>query len=55
MRSYIEKFAYKSIDSYQWKDYLFEYFADQKDVLNEVDFDAWFYGLGMPPVKPRLL
>jgi leukotriene-A4 hydrolase len=52
LRTYIKKFAYQSIDSFQWKDHLCEYFADKKDLLDTVDFDAWFYGLGMPPVKP---
>ena len=55
LRAYIEKFAYQSIDSYQWKQFLFEYFEEKKALLDQVDFDAWFFGFGMPPVQPRLV
>ncbi|KAK6042470.1 leukotriene A4 hydrolase [Cooperia oncophora] len=41
-----------AIDSFQWKKHLHEYFHDKKDILNTVDFDAWFYAVGMPPEKP---
>ncbi|KAK6748267.1 hypothetical protein RB195_001103 [Necator americanus] len=52
LRDYINTFAHKAIDSYQWKKHLYEYFNDKKDILNTVVFDAWFYAVGMPPEKP---
>ncbi|XP_038061644.1 leukotriene A-4 hydrolase-like isoform X2 [Patiria miniata] len=52
LKSYINKFKYKSITTQQWKDYLYEYFHDQQSVFDVVDWDAWFFQPGMPPVKP---
>ncbi|XP_052095288.1 leukotriene A-4 hydrolase-like isoform X1 [Mytilus californianus] len=53
LKAYIEKFKYKSIDSNQWKDFLFSFFQSKVDVLNKVDWDTWFSGVGMPPIKPE--
>ncbi|XP_077565883.1 leukotriene A-4 hydrolase [Stigmatopora nigra] len=53
VKSYIQKFAYKSVTTEQWKDFLFTYFKDKVDVLNKVDWNAWISTPGMPPVKPR--
>ncbi|CAJ0601309.1 unnamed protein product [Cylicocyclus nassatus] len=53
LRDYINTFAHKAIDSYQWKKHLHEYFVDKKAILSTVDFDAWFYAVGMPPEKPK--
>ncbi|WKY04326.1 hypothetical protein Q1695_005378 [Nippostrongylus brasiliensis] len=52
LRDYLTTFAHKAIDSYQWKKHLFEYFHDKRDILNSIDFDAWFHAVGMPPEKP---
>ncbi|VDL77484.1 unnamed protein product [Nippostrongylus brasiliensis] len=52
LRDYLTTFAHKAIDSYQWKKHLFEYFHDKRDILNTIDFDAWFHAVGMPPEKP---
>lgn len=75
VKSYIQMFAYRSVTTAQWKDFLFAYFKDkvrrvrvfplpgpldtrlcrspsQVDVLKEVDWDAWMFTPGMPPVKP---
>ncbi|KAK6053408.1 leukotriene A4 hydrolase [Cooperia oncophora] len=52
LRDYLTTFAHMAIDSFQWKKHLHEYFHDKKDILNTVDFDAWFYAVGMPPEKP---
>ncbi|XP_046356909.2 leukotriene A-4 hydrolase-like isoform X2 [Haliotis rufescens] len=54
LRSYIEKFTKESIDTQQWKEYLYSYFSDEKSqtALNTVDWDTWFNGQGMPPVIP---
>ncbi|XP_071157222.1 leukotriene A-4 hydrolase-like isoform X4 [Mytilus edulis] len=53
LKAYIEKFKYKSIDSTQWKDFLFSFFQSKVDVLNKVDWDTWFSAVGMPPIKPE--
>ncbi|XP_022105369.1 leukotriene A-4 hydrolase-like isoform X1 [Acanthaster planci] len=52
LQSYINKYKYKSITTQQWKDYLFEYFHDKQSVFDVVDWDAWFFQPGMPPLKP---
>ncbi|XP_063422028.1 leukotriene A-4 hydrolase-like isoform X2 [Mytilus trossulus] len=53
LKAYIEKFKYKSIDSTQWKDFLFSFFQSKVDVLNKVDWETWFSAVGMPPIKPK--
>ncbi|XGW31167.1 hypothetical protein V3C99_009824 [Haemonchus contortus] len=53
LRDYLTTFAHKAIDSHQWKKHLYEYFQDKTDILNAVDFDAWFHAVGMPPEKPN--
>ncbi|CAI4227985.1 unnamed protein product [Auanema sp. JU1783] len=52
LRNYIQTFAHKAIDSMQWKDHLYTYFHDKKHILDKVDFNLWFNGVGMPPEKP---
>lgn len=51
LRAYIEQFMFKSIDTNQWKQFLFSFFQDQEETLNSVDWDAWLYCPGMPPVN----
>ncbi|KAK5877208.1 hypothetical protein CesoFtcFv8_026474 [Champsocephalus esox] len=53
VKSYIQMFAYGSATTDEWKNYLFTYFKDKVDVLNQVDWDAWMFTPGMPPVKPQ--
>ncbi|VDM41800.1 unnamed protein product [Toxocara canis] len=53
IKDYIRQFSLKSIDSYQWKDHLYAYFDQKRDILDSVDFDKWFDGVGMPPDKPH--
>ncbi|KAJ8146730.1 hypothetical protein OY671_000226 [Metschnikowia pulcherrima] len=50
---YFTKFKYKSLDTYQFLDTLYEYFADQKAKLDEIDWHTWLYEPGMPPVSPN--
>ncbi|KAG8189646.1 hypothetical protein JTE90_018495 [Oedothorax gibbosus] len=52
LKSYIDEYKYKSIDTDTWKSYLYKYFSDKEDVLNTVDWNAWLYAPGMPPLKP---
>lgn len=51
VKSYIQMFAYSSVTTDQWKNYLFTYFKDKVDILNKVDWNAWMHTPGMPPVK----
>uniref|UniRef100_A0A672YUH6 Leukotriene A(4) hydrolase n=1 Tax=Sphaeramia orbicularis TaxID=375764 RepID=A0A672YUH6_9TELE len=53
VKSYIQMFAYSSVTTEQWKDYLYTYFKDKVDILNKVDWNAWMFTPGMPPVKPQ--
>uniref|UniRef100_A0AAX7TLZ7 Peptidase M1 leukotriene A4 hydrolase/aminopeptidase C-terminal domain-containing protein n=1 Tax=Astatotilapia calliptera TaxID=8154 RepID=A0AAX7TLZ7_ASTCA len=53
VKSYIQRFAYSSVTTEEWKNYLFAYFKDKVDILNKVDWNAWMFTPGMPPVKPQ--
>ncbi|KAM7367457.1 hypothetical protein PAMP_015357 [Pampus punctatissimus] len=53
VKSYIQMFAYSSVTTDEWKNYLFTYFKDKVEVLNKVDWTAWMFTPGMPPVKPQ--
>lgn len=52
LRSYYTKFAYKSIDSEQFKNYFLEYF-DGREKLESIDWDTWLHAPGMPIYKPQ--
>lgn len=52
---YFERWSGKSLDSYDFKTTLLEFFEGDKDVskkLGEIDWDTWFYTPGFPP-KPE--
>ncbi|XP_063540156.1 leukotriene A-4 hydrolase isoform X1 [Cydia strobilella] len=51
LRSYLNHFARKSLDTDQFKAYLLKYFSDNEK-LNAVDWKAWLNTSGMPPVIP---
>ncbi|XP_056132354.1 leukotriene A-4 hydrolase [Lampris incognitus] len=53
VKSYIQLFAYSSVTTEEWKNYLFTYFRDKVDILEKVDWNAWMNTPGMPPVKPQ--
>ncbi|WEW61297.1 Leucyl aminopeptidase yscIV [Emydomyces testavorans] len=51
---YFQKFSRKSLDSYEFKSCVMEYFASDTEaqaLLKGVDWDSWFYQPGLPP-KP---
>lgn len=50
---YFKTYRYKSLDTYQFLDTLYDFFADKKSVLDTIDWEAWLYKPGMPPVKPN--
>ncbi|XP_001607975.4 leukotriene A-4 hydrolase [Nasonia vitripennis] len=53
LRSYLDTFKYKSLNTTQWKEYLYKYFANKTEILNTVNWDAWFNKPGEPPVIPK--
>ncbi|KAL1640706.1 Leucyl aminopeptidase yscIV [Diplodia intermedia] len=51
---YFSKYKFKSLDSYDFKATLIDFFASDKDAsakLESLDWDTWFYAPGYPP-KP---
>ncbi|ODQ67989.1 leukotriene A-4 hydrol [Nadsonia fulvescens var. elongata DSM 6958] len=56
---YFSKYRTKSLDSYEFKATLYEYFANVEGgenfvaKLDSVDWDTWFYTPGMPPITPN--
>lgn len=51
---YFNKYKGKSLDSYEFKSTILDFFKDDSDAstaLNELDWDSWFYAPGLPP-KP---
>ncbi|KAL4659337.1 leukotriene A-4 hydrolase [Arapaima gigas] len=50
IRYYIQRYAYASVNTDEWKNCLFTYFRDKGDVLKKVDWDGWMNTPGMPPV-----
>ncbi|KAI8056806.1 peptidase family M1-domain-containing protein [Syncephalis plumigaleata] len=55
MKAYVKQFAGKSIDTEEWKQFLYDYMdkhhgSEKVALLNQVDWHAWFKGTGMPPV-----
>ncbi|KAI3402669.2 LAP2 [Candida oxycetoniae] len=53
IRDYFKHFRYKSLDTYQFVDYLYNYFKDEKQSLDGIDWDEWLFKPGMPPVDPK--
>lgn len=52
LKSYYEHFKFKSIDSFQFKEFFLNAFKD-KPRIKEIDWDMWFYEPGMPKIKPN--
>jgi leukotriene-A4 hydrolase len=58
MPAYFDHFMFKSLTTYEFKEFLYNWFItnrgeELKAKLDEIDWDAWFYGRGMPPVTPK--
>ncbi|KAK2577166.1 hypothetical protein KPH14_003323 [Odynerus spinipes] len=53
LRSYLNTFKYKSIVTADWKEYLYKYFSNKTELLDSVDWNAWLYTPGMPPIIPN--
>ncbi|XP_069682260.1 leukotriene A-4 hydrolase isoform X2 [Periplaneta americana] len=52
LRAYINKFKYKSIDTDDFKNFLYEYFPNNTK-LKAVDWNEWLFKPGMPPIIPK--
>jgi len=52
LKSYYKKFAYKSIDSYEFQSYFLSYFSDC-EAVKTIDWDTWFNKPGMPVYRPK--
>ncbi|KAG7715169.1 hypothetical protein KL933_003106 [Ogataea haglerorum] len=52
IKHYFKKFKYKSLDTYQFLDTLYEFYSDKKDLLDTIDWETWLYAPGLPP-KPN--
>ncbi|KAM8973971.1 leukotriene A-4 hydrolase [Pelodytes ibericus] len=53
LKTYIQVFAYKSVSTEDWKKFLYSYFKDKVDLLDQVDWNGWMHTPGMPPVQPQ--
>ncbi|XP_071572377.1 leukotriene A-4 hydrolase-like [Temnothorax nylanderi] len=51
-KSYFKKFAFKSINTQEWMDYLYQYFSEKKKVLDGVAWDTWFHNVPSLPDVP---
>lgn len=52
IKFYFHKFKYKSLDSYQFLDSLYEFYNSKSDLLDSIDWETWLYQPGLPP-KPK--
>ena len=52
-KAYIARFASETLTSDDFKDFFLDQFQGNKKI-QEIDWDAWFYDKGMPPVLPEL-
>lgn len=53
---YFKKYSQKSLDSYEFKATLLDFFASDSESskkLNDLDWDKWFYTPGFPIEKPK--
>jgi len=57
LKEYIIHFYNKSLNTNEWKDFLYDYFEkhdkSKVKILDTVDWNAWFYGYGLPPIDPK--
>lgn len=51
LKSYINHFKYKALETEEFKQYLFQYFAEKSEALNKIDWNSWLNSPGMPPVN----
>lgn len=49
-KAYIQAFKFQTLTSMDFRAFFETYFARQHEALHTIDWDAWFYAPGMPPV-----
>lgn len=49
--AYIKEFSYKALTTEDWKAFLYKHFSDEKEKLDQVDWQKWFHQPGLAPVK----
>lgn len=54
IKHYFTKFSRKSLDTWQFLDVLFEFFHENRALLESVDWETWLFTPGMPP-KPQFM
>ncbi|SCU89823.1 LAFA_0E21176g1_1 [Lachancea sp. 'fantastica'] len=54
IKHYFTKYQRQSLDTWQFLDTLFEFYADKRKPLETVDWERWFFTPGLPP-KPELI
>ena len=52
-KAYISRFASRILTSNDFRAFFLDYFSGN-DKVNDIDWETWFYGIGMPPVLPEL-
>ncbi|XP_071559237.1 leukotriene A-4 hydrolase-like [Temnothorax nylanderi] len=52
-KSYFNEFAFKSINTQEWKAYLYQYFPEKKEMLDDVAWSMWFCDDPPPPIVPE--
>lgn len=53
IKHYFTTWRYKALDSEQFKSTFTEFYKDDKQVLESIDWDRWLHGQGLPPVIPK--
>jgi len=51
LKAYIDRFKYQTLTSDDFKTFFLEYFRDSERDINQIDWEAWYYSRGMPPVE----
>ncbi|CAG2108930.1 unnamed protein product [Medioppia subpectinata] len=52
LRTYIDNFKYKVIETNDFRSFLQNYFSDNKEALSRIDWGLWINGTGMPHIIP---
>ncbi|RLN88175.1 hypothetical protein BBJ28_00021372 [Nothophytophthora sp. Chile5] len=52
-QAYIQQFKFKTVTSADFRAFFEKFFADKPDALRQIDWDAWYYSPGMPPVANK--
>eukprot|EP00731_Ephydatia_muelleri_P001109 Em0001g1109a len=56
LKAYVEKFKFQSITTDDWKTFFLSHFSTEASsgVFDNVEWDKWLHGYGMPPITPCL-